>query len=88
MGSEYIPDTKVNLKESFSESTAQTPLILTHSYGEPSTGDGSSLTVLAPHKLRAAAPSDNPNTHEVGDKNILSSKSSSALRFFRPDNAI
>ncbi|XP_031192756.1 dynein heavy chain 14, axonemal isoform X3 [Mastomys coucha] len=33
MGSEYIPDTTVNLKESFSESTAQTPLILTHSYG-------------------------------------------------------
>jgi hypothetical protein len=34
MGGEYIPDTTVNLKESFSESTAQTPLILTHSYGE------------------------------------------------------
>ncbi|XP_076770738.1 dynein axonemal heavy chain 14 [Arvicanthis niloticus] len=33
MGSEYIPNTTVNLKESFSESTAQTPLILTHSYG-------------------------------------------------------
>eukprot|EP00072_Mus_musculus_P067792 XP_017169555.1 PREDICTED: dynein heavy chain 14, axonemal [Mus musculus] len=33
MGGEYIPDTTVNLKESFSESTAQTPLILTHSYG-------------------------------------------------------
>uniref|UniRef100_A0A8I6AN36 Dynein axonemal heavy chain 14 n=1 Tax=Rattus norvegicus TaxID=10116 RepID=A0A8I6AN36_RAT len=33
MGSEYIPDTTINLKESFSESTAQTPLILTCSYG-------------------------------------------------------
>lgn len=45
MGSDYIPDTTVNLKESFSESTAQTPLILTHSYGELSTGEGSYLEV-------------------------------------------
>lgn len=77
MGSEYIPDTTINLKESFSESTAQTPLILTCSYGE-----GSYLPVLAP-ALRTAAPSDNPSTQEVGDKRILNSKSSSALNFFR-----
>ena len=52
MGSDYIPDTTVNLKESFSESTAQTPLILTHSYGELSAGQGSYLVVPAPHKLK------------------------------------
>nr|XP_042114676.1 dynein axonemal heavy chain 14 isoform X2 [Peromyscus maniculatus bairdii] len=33
MGSEYIHETTVNLKESYKESTAQTPLILIHSYG-------------------------------------------------------
>ncbi|XP_051041734.1 dynein axonemal heavy chain 14 [Phodopus roborovskii] len=33
MGSEYIHETTVNLKDSYKESTAQTPLILIHSYG-------------------------------------------------------
>nr|XP_048295519.1 dynein axonemal heavy chain 14 [Myodes glareolus] len=33
MGSEYIHETTVHLKESYKESTAQTPLILIHSYG-------------------------------------------------------
>ncbi|KAL6037086.1 hypothetical protein STEG23_030201, partial [Scotinomys teguina] len=33
MGSEYIHETTVNLKELYKESTAQTPLILIHSYG-------------------------------------------------------
>lgn len=36
MGSEYIHETTVHLKESYKESTAQTPLILIHSYGERS----------------------------------------------------
>ncbi|KAH0513658.1 Dynein heavy chain 14, axonemal [Microtus ochrogaster] len=33
MGSEYIHETTVHLKESYKESTAQTPLILIHTYG-------------------------------------------------------
>lgn len=45
MGSEYVHETTVNLKESYKESTAQTPLILIHSHGELSMMRDSSTSV-------------------------------------------